>query len=704
MPAAWERDAPAPRLALRPTNDDGTERTSLDIGRSIVTVCKDAYDAHDWIYREVTEIGAMVNGAQFGFWNKAQQRFVSVADSTDENVIRIPVNQLKPAGDQATAMMTAERPIFGASAATSEGSNSAAAEMADAIMEHLWRFHCLGEMYRDTANGAFNLGTDFVLVEWDTEKGGFERKMSVGEDGVPVDEWVPLGDCKFTVVQRDQVAFDPAAKHPQDGAFVSIRRSMSRAYLMEAYPDHATELRKNSDRNRYERSEDYLARYSPALQRADSAGTEVEDALLVYTVFYSATRTMPKGKAFIVTDDGLILHEGDNDVYPTDEELEQGEQWPNINWPLLTFRGDRRGNSPWGRGRMLDAIPIQKAINGMFSKAIQHYALIANAKPFLPKGLDFKWSDAPGQVIRYSRAYSPASFGYLSPPQAPEYMSIVAIGREMIENIIGINAASNGSSPTADASGRLSENLQQRDQTRIAPIKSSIDEVWAQVMTYALRLMRRYASGKRRIQIVGENGTTALKLFDKSALAAGTDVLVYNDQSIPRDPSRRMLWLMNFSTMLANAKDEQQRALMLDLARLRDFRSYLEKQSPHRVKALRHNRMIELGEVPIPSPWDHALTHRATLEEYLCSEAYEQRVIREKREGMGESQTEEVAGYLWEHYSEQLAMQMGGAPPSGSGGGPPGAPPQAPQPGPATPQAGQVEVPGAIPAMTAPSA
>jgi len=696
MPAAWERGAPAPRLALRPTNDDGTERSSKDIGRSIVEVCRDAYEAHDWYYREVTEIGAMVNGAQFGFWNKAQQRFVSVADSTDENVIRIPVNQLKPAGDQATAMMTAERPIFGASAATSEGSDSAAAEISDAIMESMWRFQCLGEMYRDTANDAFNLGTAFLLAEWDTERGGFRHEMSVGDDGEPVDEWLPNGDCKFTVVQRDQVAFDPAAKTPQEGAFVSIRRSMSRAYLIEAYPEFAKELRKGYDRNRFERSEDYLARYSPPTGRADSAGSGTDDSLLTYTVFYSATRKMPHGKAIIVTDDGLILHEGDNDVYPTEEEVEQGEQWPSINWPLFTLRGDRRGNSPWGRGRMLDAIPIQKAVNGMFSKAVQHGALIANAKPYLPKGLDFKWTDAPGQVIRYSRAFQPNSFGYLNPPpMPPDYLNIVSMGREIIENIIGINAASNGSSPTADASGRLSENLQERDQTRMAPIKASIDEIWAQIMTYALRLMRRYASHERRVQIVGENGVTAMKLFDRSALAAGTDVLVYNDQSIPRDPSRRMLWLMNFSTMLANAKDEQQRALLLDLARLRDFRSYLEKQSPHRVKALRHNRMLELGEVPIPDPWDHALTHRATLEEYLCSESYSLRVEREQQEGQGYSQTEEVAGFLWEHYSQQEQIQMGVAP----GGGPPGAPPT-PGAGPATPQAEPVEVPDAIPEMT----
>ena len=167
---------------------------------------------------------------------------------------------------------------------------------------------------------------------------------------------------------------------------------------------------------------------------------------------------------------------------------------------------------------------------------------------------------------------------------------------------------------------------------------------------------------------------------------------------------------MNFSTMLAQAKDEQQRALLLDLARLRDFKGYLEKQSPHRVKALRFNRMLELGEIPIPAPWDHPLTFRATLEEYLQSESFTRKVEMERQDpaNMGQSPTEEIAGFLWEHYSEQLQVQMGG-PPASPGGGPPAPPPGVPgagvsRPGPATPQAGPVPVPDAIPEMTAQAA
>lgn len=702
QPASWDGVQTDAYRAISTEDREGKPRSEKERGRALLDLAKRAYDAHDWYYREVIEISAMKNGAQFGFWNKAQQRFVSVSDAEDENVIRIPVNLIKPAIDQAKAMLTSERPIFGAAAATSEGADSASAEISDAIIEYLWRYHSLSELYGDTAEGAFGEGTDFILVEWDPSRGAPQPQLVSNEDGEVEEVMQPQGDLKFTRVQRDQVAFDPAAQGPQDGAYVVIRRKMSRDYLLHAFPDKADELKRDVDVNRWERTEDFVARYSPATGRADVLGSEADDSLTVYTFLYAACRTLPEGAAIIVTSEGAILHEGENDMIPTREELAQGEQWPSQRWGLFTLRGDRRGNSPWGRGRTLDAMPIQKAVNGMFSKCVQHGAIIANSKPILPKASDFKWTDM-STVIRYGRGQSPASFGWITPPPMPqEYLQLVSLGRELIENEMGINAASNGGSPTSDASGRLVESLQQRDQTRIAPIKASLDLVWADIMTYALRLLRRYATTQRRIQIVGENGVTAMKFFDRASLAAGTDVMVFNDQSIPRDPSRRMLWLMNFSTMLANAKDEQQRALLLDLARLRDFKGYLEKQNPHRVKALRHNRMLELGEVPIPAPWDHPLTHRATLEEYLCSEAYDLKVAEEKQK-FGRSQTEEVATFLWEHYEQQMQMQMGMGPPAPSpGAGPPGPPPgpPSPRPGLAMPQAAPQPSAGAMPQMS----
>lgn len=670
---------PEVHRAVSETNDDGSPRTADDRAKDLHDLALGWYESHEWYYAETKQCLAMENGAQFGYWNLRERRWVSTPESRSPDVIRIPINLIKPAVDQAKAMLTAERPVMGATAATSEGADLASGEAANELTEHQWRFHQLTRKYESTARAAFSTGTSFVLVEWDRSKGPlYVSGASVGEDGEIVPTHAMQGDLRFTVLQREMVAFDPASREEQDGVGLFVKRRMSRSRLMALFPDRKEVLLKSDGGDdcdpSHGRGEEYVERFSPATGSAGDESTHVADELTVYTFYLRASSDRPQGGTFIFTSEGKALYEGPNEVYPTFEESTSGELWPRVNFPVFVLYGDQRENSPWGRGRTLDAIPIQKAVNGAFSKAIQHAALIANAKPILPGRSDFEWTDIPGQVIRTRRGERAADFGYLNPPPMPqEYLQIVNTGRELIENSMGINAASNGGSPTSDASGRLAQQLQQRDQTRIAPIKAALDMKWAEIITYALRLFRRHADQKRRVLIVGENGAQALRFFDKSSLAAGTDIMVFNDQSIPRDPSQRMLWLLNFSTVLGQAKDEQERDLMLDLMRLRDLKGHLEKRSPHRVEALRNNRMLLMGEIPIPKPHNNALTHLATLEELLCSEEFQRKVEQEKGApgSMGQSQLEEAAGWLWQHWTEMSLGQMEPAAAPGGGMVPP---------------------------------
>lgn len=693
-PNAWDREAPDALAALSQRNEDGTERTPDERAKLLLDVARSAFKAHDWAYTERLEILAMKNGAQFGFWHRKLRRFVNATDEEDENIIRVPINAIRPGVEQLKAKLTAERPIFGCAPATSEGSDVAAGESGDQIVKWTWEQHDLGALYEDSAEGAGSEGTAFLLVEWDRMKGPYRQTGLVEDEyGAIVPKIEGVGDLKFTLLLGDQVAFDPAAREAQGGSFIVVRRRMSRAYLMDCYPDKRDALRKGSMAAADERGEEHVHRFSPATGTGEEDPTHGDDSVDLYTMFYAATPKMPQGARYDFTADGRCLYEGDSDVFPTEEEVDEGEMWPRHRFPVFTFIGDRRGNSPWGRGRTLDAIPIQKAINGCFSKAVQHAALIANAKPIAPKNSDFQWTDVPGQVIRYGQKHNPSNFDFLRPPEMHQgYFQVYDIGRAAIDEALGINASSRGQAPTPDPSGRLVDSLQQKDDERIAPLKARLDKTWADVMTYALRLFRRYADEPRKIRVVGENNAYSLRFFDKSHLAAGTDVQLFNDQSLPTNKSQRMIWLMNFSTMLGNAKDEQQRALLLDLVRLRDFKGYLEKQNPHRVKAIRNNRMLSMGEIPLPDPWDHALTHRATLEEFLCSEEYE-RLVAEQKSEMGRSVTEEAAGFLWQHFTEKLTAEMNpgmGAPAGGPAPAPPNGLAMSEAPVSAAPQAPQV--------------
>src|SRR6185369_4727444 len=125
-----------------------------------------------------------------------------------------------------------------------------------------------------------------------------------------------------------------------------------------------------------------------------------------------------------------------------------------------------------------------------------------------------------------------------------------------------------------------------RDDSRIAPIKRSHDNQWGRVQTRALCLFREYATGDRKLRVVGPDQSVQMKFFDTANLAAGTEVYPINDTSLPRDPQQRILYFTNLATMLAQAPTEEARRMFLELLRMPEVSEFLQRTSPHQAKAI----------------------------------------------------------------------------------------------------------------------
>ena len=128
--------------------------------------------------------------------------------------------------------------------------------------------------------------------------------------------------------------------------------------------------------------------------------------------------------------------------------------------------------------------------------------------------------------------------------------------------------------------------------------------------------------------------------------------------------------------------------MLYDLLRMPDIADYLQRASPHRIKAIRNNRLLLLGEsdgtqpppgwppnTPVPAPWDNPLIHKAELERFLTSPDYLDRVKAEKSDPqmMGQSPLEQRATALWSYWAKAATPQMPMvAPPPGAAPMPPG--------------------------------
>lgn len=746
-PHAFTRKLPSVLEALRkkPGSDDRAV--------ALYKVAQSWFEAHRWYYREACECEAHDKGAQWGYFDENALLWVGDTLDSDQTRIRITLNVTKATIDQATSMLTQDAPIMRSSAGQPGVTAAAANETAHAFLDHCWSFYNLDDMYRAVGRSAFCTGTSFVLLEWDGTLGplqflGYKPAESpntetadaaAGAEGLepehenPLHEMLeggvepggmpegappmpsaplgvpeaqepifkPEGSLRYRMLMRDQVAFDPASRVPggQDGIGIVTKWREPRSRLMEIAPDKYPEL-PDSDAatDRSQGAEERTQRASPVTYRIASERKVDEDTIEVFCLYLRAREGRPRGDCIMFTSDKILL-EGENDIYPTYEEMQRGELWPSENFPVFAFLADTRENCPWGRARTVDAIPIQHAINGAFSKALQHSALMANAKYVLPAGMDWEPNDEPAQVARIPQRFWQMTSGrpvqMTQPPQMPpEYLQIVSAGRELLEVVVGVNAASMGQSPGNQASGRLSESLQKRDDSRIAPIKRSHDNQWGRVQTYALRLFRKYATGKRMLRIVGEDQKVQQRFFDVANLAAGTEIYVVNDTSLPRDPQARVMFLQNVTMMMTNVKDENTRTMLLDLLRVPDITEYQQRMSPHHIKAIRNNRLLLLGEsdggtpppgwpanTPVPAPWDNALIHKAELERFVTSPEFQDRVKEEKMDPQfgGQSPLEMRATALWTYWA-QHSMPTPPALPAPTGGGAGAPPPEAVSP------------------------
>lgn len=661
--------------ALREKTDDGEPRTDNDIADAMEDVALEWFRGHNWFYAEAIEATANYFGAQWGYWSQPESRYITMPAERHEGGVRVTINLLRPAVDQAAGILTQEEPIFDAIAATSEGSDLAGRKATGAFTEFIWNDHVDSQdLYRLTARDMVVQGAPFLHVTWDEDEGPVVQvEPMLVEAGIGEQK---AGDFRFTRLTPDLVAYDPSARNPMDGSGVFIRERWSRDRVMQEFPEKFEEIATRSygkEGETYTRRSEDATRTHKWSVTADDTG---RDEVTVYTFYGRSCRQRPRGIALQFCD-GVLLYKGDNPKLA----LAQDGAWPRLQWPVFSEPCDPRGNSPWGSGRVYGCLDAQRSLNGVASKTLQHVATISNVKALLPKGIDVELTDEIGQVIRLPRTVNAGQIGYMQPPSMPpEFMAAWDRLQSTLEYYLGVNASTMGASASNVESGRQANILIERDYGRLRPVKRRLDRMWRDVMLYCLQLFRVHGTAKRKVLIAGENNATSIQFFDKSNFTQEIDLKVRNDQSIPRDPAQRAVWLQNFTNTYAQmAGDPKAQSMLLRLYGLKDFEGFLERMDPHKTKAQRVADKLLIGEsVPI-SPFDDALSMVEALERLTMSEEYENRVAAEKQAMGGVSPTETAAMFRLTHFKQQAAMAMGVMP-----GGPAEAP--APTDGAPTPQ------------------
>lgn len=667
-------------------------------------VAEDWFRTHAWYYAEAAECQAFDAGAHWGCWSPQRNLWLTLPQPKGYFEPRAVVNVYKAILDQATAMLCTDDPTFDTTAVKDDVRDVLASQATSEITGYWWRHADLSVKYKTSARNIFNTGTTLIYVRWDPMAGPLlpqEPKMvrppavdpmtgellldpETGEvvDPGEFEEQPPkhTGEVKFDVLPVDAYAPDPAASSPDDmaGSFIRVQKPMS--WLRTHYPEQAAEIRDTSDvrgqsTGTINQESAVVGAFSPV--SGDSGGTMSSTSgsnpmVWIYTWYGRQTPQHPRGTMMMFAS-RILLSASENPVYPVDGESALLSVKSHV--PVISPTCEPRQGQIWGMGRGVAMIGPQRQLNGVLSKWLLHLAKVANAKLTMPASISDAMNDIPGQVLRIPRTASARDIGFISPPQVPEYQQAIAFAQAQMEFLAGIGAASNGQLPAADTSGIALSRLQQRDKTRIDPVKRVLDGAWAEAIRLGIRFSRRWMHGSVKALVVGPNKRAALKEFDANTFADEVDVTPFNNTALPGDPAQRMTYLMQLGQVISAVQDPDLRRAMLRMVNLRDIEGFLDTMNPSEEKMLRVTVGLLRGDEAFVTPADNPLACKAVLHDFMQSEQYEDQVRAEKAKG-GASPLETRTNNLFKYYTMAAMPGMPAAPGQPPG---PGAPMQPPE-------------------------
>jgi len=628
-----------------------------------------------------SECDGMLYHDQWGRYDDATRQWAPRGPAPSNKIVRLDLNHIHPLVQHAVSIHTAEPLNIGCAAATSELSDREAAKTADAILWHYYE-RLDGEALRqEQAELSICQGTAYVYPYWNPGAGRIEERVefagepSFDEAGNFVPPEIrriplpPAGELGMAIYSGFEVTWDPAATTRDPGMWcdiateVSLDEVLSDPTIAQDVKDRLTSVQPTAqDGLEYQQRRQAMHPRSsdPHGFGPPAVGKTSRETLILHRTFVRATGQFPRGLE-ILHAQGVELYSGDNPKFPPAGPLGKGQPWPDWPFPVYPFRNYVVPGTWHGQGDVVRVIAPQKALNGAVSKELMIVRRVAHATLVVPKGVNFHRTDEVDQQIEVPTTLQPNQVFYLNGPQAPQgLVDFERRQRETMEYLFGLNAATLGRLPSSEIPAKGIQQLQQRDIGRRQPIQNRWTRQWSKVWGHALELIRRHVTDERLITIVGANKRASAMVFTGSKIAAGTDVVVFDDYARPRDPAMRIVWMKSMFEMgLLDPTNPVERGEARELMGLASMNRFDESLRSDREKQTREILALYRGEPQLVEFWENDNDHLAVLTVEMNSEQYATATTPQPGDQMQQiAQKQAVKAVFEEHFRGHLEMRQ----------------------------------------------
>lgn len=407
-------------------------------------------------------------------------------------ITHLAVNHYRNIGKHMHVMVTANRPSMTARATNTDYKSIVQTNLANSLLDYYMREKRLEKHLSSAVECAIILGAGYVKMEWDATSGEIWDYI----DEMPIFE----GDVKFTNLTPFDVMFD-GTRDNGNHDWVVCRTFKNKYDIAAKYPELADKITGLPTR-----TDIYRIRFDGVVTRDES------DDVPVYEFFHRKTDSLPEGRFIQFLSEDIILFDG---------------EMPYRDLPIYRIVPSEVLGTAFGYTSMFDLIPLQEAINSLYSSVLTNQTAFATQNILVPENSNVMPSQLGGglNIIEYNaQAGKPEPLNLTSTP--PEVFSFIQKLIEEMERISGVNSVARGNPDPNLRSGNAMALMQSMALQFISGLQQSYVHLIEDVGTGLINMLKDFAQTPRVAAIVGKNNRAYLKEFKGSDLEFVNRVLV----------------------------------------------------------------------------------------------------------------------------------------------------------------------------------
>lgn len=496
------------------------------------------------------------------------------------------VNHLRNIAQHMLVMTTGTRPSMDARATNTDYKSQVQTYLANNILEYYMREKDLESYIRKAVEYAIISGAGYIKLEWDSTAGAvydFDVKEKLDENGNVIgeepDTSKPLyeGDIRVCNLTALDVVYD-SHREDQNHDWVVCRSFKNKYDLASKYPEFYDEI---VDLNT--KDKEFSIRFASGIFSDDT------DLIPVYEMYHAKTDAVPNGRYVLFLTEDIVLFDGD---------------MPYRRMPIIRVSPSDIMGTPFGYTPIFDLLPLQDAVNSLYSSILTNQNAFAVQNVFVPRNADIVVKNLGGGMNVIEGNAQPVPLNLTQTPR--EVFEFLKILIKDMETISGVNSTTRGNPESSLRSGtslalvqslalQFASNLQQQYIKAIENLGTSIIE-----------MLKDFAVTKRTISMIsGISNRSFIQEFSGDDLSNVSRVVVDVGNAISRTTAGKIQLAENM-VQYGLIKDPQQYLTVVNTGKLEAATEDTQKQL-FLIKA--ENEMMLNGEKPVAISVESHLQH-----------------------------------------------------------------------------------------------